>query len=152
MFITTQKNRGFTLVETLVAIFLGVFVSIAAISVFVAGLKHIQTARQISYLQSNATFLSNTFDYWIKQGENIELVDSSTLRIVLEGDDKLITRQDYDITINGAPFNDEKVEVLDLQFDKLDNSVQIKFTLKAKNSEEEMSLQTTIAKRNNYAN
>lgn len=150
MFTNTNK-KGFTLVETLVAITLGVMISVAAITLFVSGLQHIQLAKRLSYLQANATFLTNTLDYWIKQSEGLE-TDSSYLQITLPGDDKLIALEDSDITINGVPFNDDKIEVLSLSFNKLENSVQINFTLKVENSSEEMALQTTIAKRNNYAN
>jgi type II secretory pathway component PulJ len=151
MFITT--NKGFTLVETIVAITLGVMISIAAISLFVSGLKEIQEAKELSYLQSNATFLTNTFDYWIKQAEEIELVNSSSIRIITPGDDKLIALDgNNNITMNGFTLNDERVEVSSLNFNKLESSVQIGFTLKDKNSSDELFLETAIAKRNNYAN
>jgi type II secretory pathway pseudopilin PulG len=149
---TTMNNKGFTLVETIVAITLGVVVSIAAIGLFVSGLQHIRQAKELSYLQSNATFITNTFDYMVKQAETLEPKGESAVLMV---DGKTIARNGDDIIINngvnGAPLNDKKAKVSDLHFIILDNSVQVCFTLQT-NTGEEMSLQTTIAKRNNYAN
>ncbi len=149
--ITNPKNKsGFTLVETLVVINLGLLISVTAIAIFVSGLKQIQSARNLTDLHSNAIFLSNTINYWVKQGKNLSLPSPNVLEITLpDSSFKMITRENNNLTIDGSVFNLNNIEVTQLSFDKLEKSVRISFTLRMKKSGETFSLKTTISQRNN---
>lgn len=151
--ITSLKNKsGFTLVETLVVINLGLLISVTAIAIFVSGLKQIQSARNLTDLHSNAIFLSNTISYWVKQGKNLSLPSPYVLEITLpDSSSKIITRdeENNNLTIDSSVFNPDNIEVTQLSFDKLEKSVRISFTLKMKESGETFSLKTTISQRNN---
>ncbi|MDP2910151.1 MAG: hypothetical protein Q8N69_03730 [bacterium] len=149
--ITSPKNKsGFTLVETLVVINLGLLISVTAIAIFVSGLKQIQSARNLTDLHSNAIFLSNTINYWVKQGKNLSLPSPDVLEITLpDSSFKMITRENNNLTIDGSVFNLNNIEVTQLSFDKLEKSVRISFTLSMKESGETFSLKTTISQRNN---
>ena len=149
--ITNPKNKsGFTLVETLVVINLGLLISVTAIAIFVSGLKQIQSARNLTDLHSNAIFLSNTINYWVKQGKNLSLPSPDVLEITLpDSSFKMITRENNNLTIDGSVFNLNNIEVTQLSFDKLEKSVRISFTLRMKKSGETFSLKTTISQRNN---
>src|SRR4030043_546498 len=147
--ITNPKNKsGFTLVETLVVINLGLLISVTAIAIFVSGLKQIQSARNLTDLHSNAIFLSNTINYWVKQGKNLSLPSPNVLEITLpDSSFKMITRENNNLTIDGSVFNLNNIEVTQLSFDKLEKSVRISFTLRMKKSGETFSLKTTISQR-----
>lgn len=69
--------------ETLIVVTLGLLISVVTISIFVSGLKNIQATKQLARLHSNAIFLSNTLNYWVKRGETINIVDPQTIEINL---------------------------------------------------------------------
>jgi prepilin-type N-terminal cleavage/methylation domain-containing protein len=147
-FLSKKNKSGFTLLETLVAIGIGLVATAVLFHIFTFGLKAIRTIQNTESLHSEANFLLNTFTYWIKQGGNvttsgstleIEFPDSSITTIATSSDDR--------ITLDGTPITSDNIKVTDLNFTKMSRSVQIRFTIEAKSGDETFSATTTIAQR-----
>lgn len=149
-FSAKKSGAGFTLVETIVSLGLGLLVTGMILSIFTVGLSHIRNMKNNEGLHSNAVFLLNTLTYWIKQGENLSVTPPSTLEITLpDSSVKEITKDiNNDITIDGTKFNTDDVELTILNFTQMARSVQINFTLKSRLGTETLSATTTIAQRN----
>jgi len=147
-FLFKKSKSGFTLVETIVAIGIGLLATTMLFYIFTFGLRNIQTIKNTEKLHSEANFLLNTFTYWIKQGENVT-TSGSTLEI--EFPDlplKTITKSvDDRVTLDGTPITSDDIQVTDLNFTGMSRSVQIRFTIEAKNGDENFSATTTIAQR-----
>jgi type II secretory pathway pseudopilin PulG len=150
MSITSSPKTGFTLLETLLVITLGLLISLITVAIFTSGLKQIQEIKDLAQLHSNAIFLSNTLSYWVKQGESLNTPSDSTLEIVFPDSSlKTISQQDENILIDGATFNASNIEITNLSFSRLARSVKVEFTLRIKGTEKTLSTKTTIAQRNN---
>jgi len=135
-----KKKSGFTLVETIVMFAVVIIIVTTIMSVVVSGLKHIRYIKNLGRLHSNAVYLVNTLNYWIKQGEDLNVPSPSILEVTLPNSP---TKK----VIDDSMFNTSDIQVNALTFTQLAKSVQISFTLQAEN--EELHIQTTIAQRNN---
>jgi len=147
-----NSEAGFTLMETIVALGLGFFVMITIMAVVIPGLEKIRDINRIEQLHVNAVFLLNTLTYWIKQAENLSVLNPSKLEIRLSGSPtpKIVsTDANNNITIDDVPFNTGDIEVTGLSFIPMARSVRISFTIKTKEGET-LPITTTIAKRNNF--
>lgn len=144
-----KSGAGFTLIETIVALALGLLVTVMVLSVFSSGLSRIKDVKNTESLHSNAVFLFNTLTYWIKQSKDLNVTPPSELEIVLPSSSKIITKTaDNKITLNGLQLNTDDIEVTTLTFTPLAKSVQINFKLQTKNGDKTFSATTTIAQRN----
>lgn len=148
---TSKKQKGFTLVEVIVGLSLGISVSIMVASVATLGLKQIRIIENNAKLHSSATFLLNTITYWVKQSNNISVdpISPSNLLITLPDlSKKEIKKDGSSIKIDDAIFNPNDIEVTALNFQAMPHSVQLSFSLKITGSKETFSATTTIAQRN----
>lgn len=62
---------------------------------------------------------------------------------------KTITKENENILIDGSVFNASDIEIVDLSFQKLARSIKVNFTLKIKEGEKTLLINTTISQRNN---
>ncbi len=147
-----NKNMsGFTLMEVIIAMSLGILTGLMIIAIITPGLRYVRTVKRIEHLHSNAIFLLNKFDYWIKQGGDLEVVNPSTLEIKFpDNSTKELTKNGENITFDGLVFNADDIEVTELNFNKLNRSVRVNFTLQIEGTDEIFSATTTIAQRNGF--
>lgn len=140
MFINIKKNSGFTLIETIVALGLGLITAAMVMTVFTTGLKHIRGIKDGEALNSNAIFFLNTAGYWIKQGESFQITTEPSglqkLDITLPSDIK---------TIDKNAFGDNDINVTKLTFTKMAKSIRL--TFKIEKGSEKLEGATTIAQR-----
>jgi type II secretory pathway pseudopilin PulG len=143
-----KKNKsGFTLMETIVALGLGLLATTMILYIVTTGFGYIRAIKNAENLHSNANFLLNTLTYWVKQGKNLT-ASNSTLEIELPNSSvKTITKTGDRIMLDGVPFTSDNIQVTELNFTKMSRSVQIRFTIKAKSGNETFSATTTIAQR-----
>lgn len=144
-------KKGFTLIEAIIALAIGSFVATMIVMVITLGIRQVHTTKRVERLHANAVYLSSTLTYWIKQAEmltvstlpthslKIRLPDSSTITILKSGNK--IARDSQNLTT-------DDVEVVELTFQKVSNSVRIGFTLKSTGFDETLSTTSTISKRN----
>ena len=142
-------TTGFTLIETLVALGIGVSVATMLTLVASAGLKHARSARRVERLQTNAVHLSDVLTYWVKQGEYLQVPTPTRLEIILpDFTVKTIEKQGIRATLDGVAITTDDAEVSYILFQNLPASVRVGFALQAAGSTETFSATTTVAKRN----
>ncbi|TSD02492.1 MAG: hypothetical protein Athens071424_14 [Parcubacteria group bacterium Athens0714_24] len=143
-----NNNFGFTIIETIVALGLGVLVVTAVTTIVLPGLKNIRAATQTERLHANAVFLLNNLTYWIKQAEDLNTPSPSVLEIKLSDSSVKIIKKDGDnITADNIPLNNNDVKIIELNFTKMAKSVKIDLVIKTEKGET-FSIKTTIAQRN----
>lgn len=145
----SENDLGFTLIETIVALGLGVMVLGMIMAVVVPGLKNINSITRTEHLHVNAVYTVDTLSYWIKQAESLSVPSASELHIKLnETTTKIIKKDGDNITLDGAVLNSKDINITSLNFVKLVRSVKIDIALKAKDGNETVPISTTIAQRN----
>lgn len=144
-----KKEKGFSLVEVLVAISLNILVIVMIITIATSSLRHIRTVKDRRNLYSTASFLNNQFNYWIKQGVLLNTPVPSTLEIRLPSSSTTTIAKNGDrIEIDSDPLTDDNIKVDNLVFTKMDHSVRITFTLNTGVPTTTFSATTTVAQRN----
>lgn len=146
-----KKEKGFSLVEILIAIALNLLVAGMIITIASSSLRHIRTVKNYRNLYSTTSFLTAQLSYWIKQGTAVTVLNPITLEIQLpDSSIKTITRDgDNRITVDGSEYlTADNIEVDNLVFTEMDHSVRIAFTLETEGANETFSATTTVAQRN----
>ncbi|MFC1595170.1 prepilin-type N-terminal cleavage/methylation domain-containing protein [Patescibacteria group bacterium] len=144
-----KNNFGFSLIEVIIAVAIGITAALVLTTTSINGLDEIRSARQRERLHSNAIYITDTLTHWIKQSASIFVPDPQTLEITVPNPmtTKTIALNGTEITLDTVPVTTHDIEVTNLVFIQLERSVQINFTLKSANSDETFSAQTTVAKR-----
>ena len=143
------KKGGFTLIEVILVLGLSIVIATILTLVTAAGLKNIRAARRLERLHSNALFVSDALTFWIKQGEMFTLPAASTLQITLpDSSIKTVAKGGGHVTLNNAVLTTDDTEVTNLFFTRFARSIRVNLALRAENSNETLSVTTTIAQRN----
>jgi hypothetical protein len=148
-----KSKSGFSLVETLVAISLSLLAVMMIVAIVAPGLKYVRTIKNNRILHSTTAFLMNQFDYWIKQGAEINVLTPSTLEIKIRLPDssimtKTIIKSGDNITLDGVPLTSDNVKVTNLVFTKMAHSVRI--SLELAKGDQTFEAETTVAQRNGF--
>lgn len=149
MSITThnKNNRGFTLIELIIAMSIGLVISMILLFVAVSGLKYVRETRQRERLQAEAIFLVNKFAFWIKQGTQLDVPNSSELQVkLLDATVKTFKKDGTKILLDGEQLVSDEVLVNNLDFTEMSRSVRIHITLSQ--SDASFDFTTTLAQRN----
>ncbi|MFA5830408.1 MAG: type II secretion system protein [Candidatus Paceibacterota bacterium] len=141
-----SHSSGFTLVEVLISLALGAFVSIMTLMILTPGLRHVREMRESERLHANAVELVETVSYYVKQSKDFkDPVSSSKLEILFaDGTIATVEKIGGNVTLDGQNIATSTTNLAFRQFEK---SVQMSFTMKSMTSE--FSATTTIARRNN---
>ena len=159
------SSRGFTLVEVIVAISIGLLVMTTFMSVFASGFRNIRIANQTKKIHANVVYMLNTITYDIKQAEDLDVLDSgATLKITFSDSSKKLIKIDAsnNMTIEDDPdtipsskinLNGSDVKITEILgfdfFQEMEKSVRINFTIESISGEVSLPITTTIARRNN---
>lgn len=153
-----NKNSGFTLIEMLIVTSVGIIISMLLLYIITSGFKYIRQIEQKKILQTNISFLSDKFAYWIRQGEELELASSSEseLKVYIKMSDDSMVVKVFKQQENKIKFGDfgstyesllsQGVVVDSFSIIHLARSIQINSTLKL--NDEKLSFKTTLAQRN----
>jgi|GEM_PF-3910196 len=135
MSINTKK--GFTLVETVIALAVGIITVTMMVLIFTMGLKSIYAIKNIQELNSSAMLFLDRITYLIKRGEAFDFSTPGALRITLpDGTEEII-----DATF----FTDNNIDSATTNFQEMNRSIQLNFDIEK--GSESFSGHTTIAKR-----
>ena len=146
-----KREKGFTLMEAIISITLGLMVAAIIMFIVPPGIKRLHQVKSLERLHSDAEFVISRLSFYIKKGKNISLSSPSTLEIEMPDSSlKTISKEGEEIKIDGMPFNSEEIRVTDLSFEKMARSVKVTLGLESIRTEENISLKTTISQRNNY--
>jgi len=144
-----KKNSGFTLIETLVALGLGVLVATILGTTMVLGINSIKGIQQKERLHSDALVFTETLQYWIKRSSELTVVSPTELQVLLPNAyTKIIEKNGDDIFVNGALLTTDGIKVSNLKFVKISNSIRVAFTFTSEESDDFFSATTTITQRN----
>ena len=135
MFINTKKTSGFTLMETVVALSLGMILTAMIVFVFTAGLKNIRKIKNIQTLNSSASFFLDTATYRIKRGEIFDATTPGELKFISPTLDP----------INKSFFINNGADEATTTFTEFQKSIRLNFIIQK--GSETFSATTTIAKR-----
>lgn len=141
-----KKERGFSLLETIVSLGIGLLVMVMVLTIFTKGLVEIRSINNKQVLISNADFIINNLDYLIKQAKIVSVPNPSTLNLQTISTTTITINGSGDIVVNGISLNATGVKLNSLNFQKMAHSVRINFELKK--GDEMLSVTTTIAQRN----
>ena len=155
-----HKTRGFTLIEMLVAMSVGLLIAITVTAVAISGLRYARTARALERLHSNAFYITDSIGNYIKQSAAFS-VDTVTNKLVVSLPDltsRTISRSGTQICVDtttppvcsGQIITSSDVQVTSFNVISATNSVRISFTLQAVSTGNTFSAVTTLARRNSF--
>lgn len=153
-----HKKSGFTLIEMLVAMSIGLLITITVTAVAISSLKYVRTARALERLHSNAFYITDTISNLIKQSASTTVPGLTTLKVTAPDlTTKTITLAGGQITIDTTPITyltSTDVSVLyfrvvpALNANHTINSIRVGFTLKSVSQGKIFFATTTFARRN----
>jgi hypothetical protein len=122
-------EQGFTLVETILALSLGVLIVLGTTQIFIEGLSHIRGVRAQALLTSDAGYMVQMIRNELFGAESFS-ASSDTVDIVSGGDARTFSRSDDNrLTLDDAFVTREGVVVTSLVFTDVGESLRIQFTL-----------------------
>ncbi len=150
----TNFKKGFTLLELMVALGVGLMIATIVLTTVTIGLRAAQTARRMQKLHSDAIYITDQLAYWMKQSKNFVVSGSgnNTLKVTLKDDTvQTVTLQTVSgegkIIVNGIAITNSSTNVTALSFSALAKSVLINSTLQSGTTTNQYSFRTTIAQR-----
>jgi type II secretory pathway pseudopilin PulG len=150
MYTNHNKNeRGFTIIESIVALGVGVTISLILATVAITGLANIRTTYANERIHAETIFVTDSLMYWIKQSTALSTPNPETLEITLmDATVKTVSLSDDTLYIDAYPITSNLVSITAVQFKALPKSVRINFVATYAKGTETFSAQTTIAQRN----
>jgi prepilin-type N-terminal cleavage/methylation domain-containing protein len=139
MFTPIKNKRGFTLMETIVALGIGLLATTMIFYIFTLGLKNVEEIKNTQALNSSAIFFIDRATYLIKQGGNFSTTTDGSiekLNFFINGDSEEIA---------SSTFGSYDIDVTKLKFALMARSIQLTFTIEK--DSKTLSGQTTIAQR-----
>ena len=145
-----RSNRGFTLIETLVSLGLGVLVAAILGMTIVQGFSSMKRTQQKERLHSHALVFTESLQYWIKRGSDLVVSELGTkLEVSLpDSSIKIIEKVGDDILIDGTSLTPSDIKISELKFIKVSHSIRVAFTFVSEDSENSLSATTTVSQRN----
>ncbi len=146
MFTRTFKSKGFTLIEMLVAISIGIVGATLLLMAATNGLRYAREIREKQKLQSEAEYLINKLAQSIRISKEIEVVSASKLKLKTSTGERTFEQDGNKIIYNGVQINAADTLVTNLNFLPKKNALKVAMTLQGKESQ--VSFKTTLAQRN----
>ena len=154
-----KKNKGFTLVELIVAIVLGAFISVMSTLIIVNGMGQIKAIKQEERLHSDTIYIHNKLEYLIRRAKDIDVTSdiatNDTLTLTMPDTSSRIIKviSTNEITLSdGATtnvINSQKVEADSIFFEEIGKSIRITLVLTSGiNPESTLSSRTVVTTRN----
>ncbi len=156
MFIATKsKYTGFTLMEMLIAISIGIIASTFLMLIVVNGMKYFRAIQQEERLQANAAFLAGKLAYWVRQGKSFD-PSSTPEKLVINlpcvppspCSQKIFLKDTNTLKLDGESLLSGEIQINSLNFTYLARSTKINFELQFKNSNTKFLVTTTFSLRN----
>jgi prepilin-type N-terminal cleavage/methylation domain-containing protein len=149
-----KAQEGFTMMEMLVAIAIGMAVGLTVTLVATNGLKSMRYIRNLERLHASAGYINENFSYWVKEAQTINVSGSTMISVLPDGTQKEFKLQGNNLLIDNVsiiPAQTAKLRMVasNLTFYNKPASVRISYTLTNElNSSETLNISTTIARRN----
>lgn len=143
------QRAGFTLIEVVVSLALGVVVALMILVIVSVGLKNTRSFNRVERVHAGASQFSDVLTYWVKQASDVKVPAGDELVLTLpDGTKKTFKKDGENITLEGNGILSPDVEILSLAVTKLSRSVRLSVELKVKSGEENLEFIVTAAQRN----
>ena len=152
------KSSGFTLVETVVSIGIGVMVALFVVFIATDTLKTTVDIKSSERLHVDVMHITTNMSYLIKQSRRIESDDISSFTLFilkfdedgdLLGEDEVeVKHENGRILIDGVSITNDDVEITAFEVKKVESSVRIVFNVKYSGGDKEHVFTTTLSRRN----
>lgn len=144
-----KNNEGFSLMETIMALGLSLTISLMVLMIVTPGLKNVRDIKSAERLHANSVRTADTLSYLVKEGEYIEVPNSSELSVRLpDGTIKTFTHSGQSVELDGNAITDPEVSVDSLNFQHMAESVRMEIALTHASTGRTASHSFTITKRN----
>jgi prepilin-type N-terminal cleavage/methylation domain-containing protein len=145
-----SNSKGFTLVETLVALSLSVLIVLGTTQVFINGLRHINGVRAQALLTSDAGYMVQMIRNELFGADGITVNSPDSVDIEQGSDTQTFSITNGQLMLDGiTPITREGVTVTNLLFEEVGRSLRIQFTLTSgPRTNKTFSGTTTLALRN----
>ena len=146
-------QSGFTLIETITALALGVFVAMFVTTIAINTLISTAELKESERLHADMMHMTSRVGYLIKQSAEIEGVSSSEIRLRMPFghalDEVVIEFSDSEseLLIDGESVLRDEIKIAG-SFEGAQNSVRLEFVVNYEGSDREHKFTTTLARRN----
>lgn len=126
-----KNRRGFTLIETVVALAVSMIVVVGMAHVFTVGLRHIYVVRSDAQLAANISYVAEFFSKEVHRSAGVVVYSSDSVGIVHH--DGVVVDVSLDsetLTLNSAEaLTDSKVRVTSFSASKIGDSLAMEFEM-----------------------
>ena len=143
------KQSGFTIVELLVALSIGTVIVLMTSLVFVQGVRHTHAVNAETRVVKASTTLVETMTYHIRRAQSVTIVHSNRLELqVDDGQLVVVELVGSELHIQGNSIFENNIEVSNLFFDSIDNTVLIEYELDTQLLGQPLAKQMVVTRRN----
>src|SRR3989344_1869464 len=115
----TKTQRGFSLIESVVSIAIGLSVAVVLIAVVVAGLREVRVVSAASDMQTNVIFVGESLARLVQESRIIAVDTGNPERLTITLPDNsvhVVEKVDGQIMLDGTPITSNDVTVTNLVF------------------------------------
>ena len=152
---TARRSGGFTLLEVLIALSIGIVVATVFTLFVSSGFARMRTSRRLARAQANIGYVAETLGYWVKQGLLLQTPSSEELRVTVPTATSsrtiIFKKTGMRVTMDGAALTTDDVEVTGLTFRNFQRSVRFSISARSKADPAiALSATSTAARRNEF--
>jgi type II secretory pathway pseudopilin PulG len=143
-------TEGFTLIETIVALSLGMLIVLGATQIFIEGLSHVRGVRAQALLTSDAGYMVQMIRHELLGADSVSvnLADPCDVDMTRGGTTRTLALLGERVFIAGDPVTHEGASVTSLACTEVGQSLRIEFTLSSgPRTNKTFTGQTTLALR-----
>lgn len=148
-----NQESGFSLIELVIALAVGLIVSGIVIGASVNTLRDIRAVKAAERLHANTVFFIDSVNPLVKQATEMSLVSGNPEKLEFTFSDlshTIIEKSGDTILLNGTPMLSSDILVQSLIFTDMPRSVKISASLQERRSGKIFMFSTTIAQRNTF--
>ena len=150
-----SKWQGFTLLEVLIALTIGIIVATVFTLLVSSGFARLRASRRLERVQANMGYVAETFSYWVKQGLLLQTPSPQELRVIVPTATSSRTivfqKTGMRVTMDGAALTTDDIEVTNVNFRNFQRSVRFNITARSKADPSiTLSATSTTARRNEF--
>jgi len=150
-----KSFSGFTLLEVLIALTIGIVVATVFTLLVSSGFARLRASRRLERVQANVGYVAETLSYWAKQSLLLQAPSSTELRVIIPTATSSRTivfqKTSTRVTMDGAVLTTDDVEITGLGFRNLQRSVRFGITARSKADPSiTLSVTSTAARRNSF--
>jgi type II secretory pathway pseudopilin PulG len=137
--------RGFILLEQMVAMSIGVIVSMLLVVTAFSVMSHVRHIAREREIHATALFIGDTFTYHIHQAQDARSVSGTSFQVVSPSKIITVNWQNKELFFDGNKLHNDRVRISNFWYRIFPRSVQYGFTITSASSTEKLSATTSVA-------